>query len=274
MTNTRVRRGLQAAACGFLAVLSGMSATGHTSATPAPEVSISFACRGPSVTLHEPVYIDLTIRNGLSQAVTFDLGSNQEGNFQLLVIEPDGTRIVPPRIKVGGFQRVGTISLAPAGTFQQALLVNQWYQPSGPGSYELQVKIADFALKSESGAFLANQASSALLAVQVAPRNPERLADVCQRLEKSALNAYSFQERGDAALALSYIADDVAVPYLGRVALSSPLLKQTALFGLARIANLEGLQQVVKRLGGDGSQLGSTIRAFQPLVRPGAHVML
>jgi hypothetical protein len=75
----------------------------------------------------------------------------------------------------------------------------------------------------------------------VTPRDPKRLDSVCEGLRKGAMNVNAW-EASKAALALSYVDDPIAVPYLGRVLEESFAGKEAAISGLARIGNAEAVQ--------------------------------
>ena len=45
------------------------------------------------ITLHEPVILDLTVRNGLNEAMTIDFGVGGVSEFALDLLKPDGARV-------------------------------------------------------------------------------------------------------------------------------------------------------------------------------------
>ena len=49
-------------------------------------VDVSFALQNSSVTLHEPVVINLSIHNDLAEQASLDLGYDREGNFQFSIV--------------------------------------------------------------------------------------------------------------------------------------------------------------------------------------------
>ena len=74
-------------------------------------------------------------------------------------------------------------------------------------------------------------------------------------------------------LALSYVPDLIAVPFLERVALGSESLRATAVAGLARIANVQGIDEVISNLKGKDPRLVSEIRTELNMIRLGVRVM-
>jgi hypothetical protein len=266
--------------CGLL--VSGCSAPLVTK----NEVPFSFALRKPNVVLHEPLYLQLTVDNGLSEKVTFDLGSNRKGNIRLVITEPGNSTVTASHLREGGLLRIGDVLLEPGATYKQDVLVNEWYQFSKPGRYQIQANVVNLALKRQSSALLSsktistlalkaasdilisNQSLSTPMALEIDPPDPIRLAGICQSLLQTALTSPSPAQQGEAAFALSYVQDVVAVPYLTPLA-KIPFLKQSAFLGLARIADAEGLDKVISKLGTKDPQLEQGIRIFLPCIRVG-----
>lgn len=245
------------------------------------EVRFSFALRKQNIVLHEPLYLQLTVENGLtvqkfglSERVTFNLGSNRKANLQLVINGPGDSTVTASHLREGGLLAIGEVSLEPRATYKQDVLVNEWYQFSKPGRYLIQAKLVNLALKTASatllsnetlstptapGTLLSNQILSTPMALGIDPPDPTRLAGICQSLMQTALTSPSPVQQGEAAAALSYVQDPVAIPYLIPLA-KQPLLKETAFLGLARIADAEGLEKVLSKLGTKGPQLEEGIR--------------
>src|SRR5579863_6789344 len=59
------------------------------------DVPYSFALRSRSITLNEPVVVELTIENTVKQNVHFQLGFNEKANFRFTIIDPNGTQVQP-----------------------------------------------------------------------------------------------------------------------------------------------------------------------------------
>ena len=230
-------------------------------------VPISFALEKPSVTLHEPVFVELTIENRLDEPVTFELGFQERAHFRFILTEPAGSKVSPPAAWEGGLGATGHISLKAGSTFERKVLVNEWYQFSKAGSYGAEMKVTSLALRTASGTLLANEVLSPHMSLQVDPVDPATLSQVCQSLLESARTSHGYAKRAEAGLALSYILDRVAVPYLAKLA-KTPQLDDVGVLGLARIADVEGIEQVVSTLGTEDPELERSIRnAFECLKR-------
>ena len=55
-------------------------------------VTVSFSLAQPAVTLHEPVFVDFAVENGLPEGIRLDLGLDRKGKFAFTVARPDGSR--------------------------------------------------------------------------------------------------------------------------------------------------------------------------------------
>ncbi|MGH9358136.1 MAG: hypothetical protein ACRD1O_03045, partial [Terriglobia bacterium] len=122
----------------------------------------------------------------------------------------------------------------------------------------------------EAGAVLVEGIRSQDLRLHIGPRDPARLKEVCRSLAQTALTPSS--DWRDALLALSYVPDLVAVPFLERVALRSESLRAAAVEGLARIANIQGMNKVISSLEGKHPRLVSEIRTELDMIRRGVRI--
>ncbi|MGH9449473.1 MAG: hypothetical protein ACRD11_02940 [Terriglobia bacterium] len=97
----------------------------------------------------------------------------------------------------------------------------------------------------------------ATLTLDVGPRNPKRLQEVCARLAVAASSPETGLALGPAET-LSYVLDLVAVPYLVTVADGGT--RSIAVDGLARIAQREGLDAVLRQIGPHDAALRAAVR--------------
>jgi hypothetical protein len=222
-------------------------------------VPVSFALQESSVTVHEPVFVELRIENSLAEQVTFELGFQEKANYHFILTEPGGSTVSPPGLQEGGMGATGHMALKAGSTFERRVLVNEWYQFSKPGRYGIQLQVTALAIRTASGTLIANEASSPPMLLQVDPADPTRLSEVCQNLLESVRTSRGYAKRAEDAVALSYILDPVAVPYLAKLA-KTPQLEDVGVLGLARIANAEGIEEVLSNLGTDDPELERSIR--------------
>ena len=248
----------------WLVLLAGaLALSGKASARPSGEkpVVVSFTMESPSVSLHEPVFVDFSVHNDLQQAVAFDLGPNRERNFDFSIVEPNRSTVAVPQLQRGGMSVPGKISLPAGETYRQKLLLNQWYQFGRSGDYKIEVTLAT-AMREDSGVSVDVPRSQEML-LHIGPRDANRLEVVCKRLAREATSPDA-ETALFAARALSYVQDLVAAPYLGRLTREGAFVavtKQMALQGLARLADAEGLDSVVARLSPEDRKLAPVIKS-------------
>lgn len=235
-------------------------------------VSFSLVLDKPELTLHEPVFALLTVENTRNEKVSFDLGPNRKANIRLVVAEPGGTTASPPGLVPEGTAGLGGILLEPGAVFRQNVLVNEWYQFSKTGRYEIRLKLVDLALKTESGTVLSNQVSFPPIRIQLDPRNEGALIEACQKLADGALHDPDYEKRREDAVALSFVPDLAAVPYLVELA-NDRLCGWVAVLGLARIAHVEGIEPVVSKFGKTDAKLEASVRAAQSNLEGRTHVL-
>ena len=231
-------------------------------------VQVDFALAAPSVTVNEPVYVRLSIHNGLGEEVRFVPAPLRDSYFDLSVTEPNGSTITPEPVVHGGFLHVGAISVAPKASYAKELLVSQRYQFRQPGAYKLKVWLSG-SIHTSSGKPV--ESPSGNLKLTVAPRDPKRLREICQALAKAAAGYSDYGPLREAAVALSFVEDPVAVPYLGQVLADHNLVSGIAVEGLVRIASPEALQVLASNLDTPDPQLRMKIQGGIQEIKTGVH---
>lgn len=224
------------------------------------EVIFSFTISQSNVTLHEPVFVNFSVHNKLLESIRLDLGHNRKSNFEFTITEPDGSIISGQHLGEEGFGRVGDISLEPSEEYSQRLLVNEWYQFIEPGNYNIEIRLTK-PLIALSGA-LVEHGSSGTLSLRIHPRDPKRLSLVCQDLYRVAIESSNVEEATEAALALSYVSDPVAISYLEKGLKETILMWPYAIPGLARIANAEAIEILVSTMKSKDPELGASLARF------------
>jgi hypothetical protein len=221
-------------------------------------VVISFTAQASGVTLHEPVFWDFSVHNGLSESIDFDLGHNCKSNFEFTITEPDGSVIVTDRLSEEDFGLIGRVSLKPTEQHNQRLLLDEWYHFVKPGNYKIEGRLTDL-IRTQSGRSV-NPILSEPLSLQVRSRNSDRLREVCQALTRTAVESSAVLEATEAALALSYIRDPIAVPYLETALREGRMARPYAITGLARIANKEAIEILISTMNGQDRESGTLAR--------------
>jgi HEAT repeat protein len=105
-------------------------------------------------------------------------------------------------------------------------------------------------------------------------RDAKRLADVCERLAKTA-TATDYEPALDAAFALRYIQDPVAIPYLDRVITKADWrLRGLAVTGLGRIGTPEAVDVLKSHLNTSDQTLRSEIEVALWEIKTGLKVQV
>jgi PBS lyase HEAT-like repeat len=214
-------------------------------------IKISFAFQSRAVTLHEPVFLDVSINNGFTEDIKTDLGTNRMSKFAFSIVDPIGNKGSVLKLNEEGFGRVGIISIGSGHTYNQRLLLNVWYPFVEPGKYVVMPQL-DFTFKTNTDAIMEPRYKESLT-LEVLPRNEARLKTICQELSDKIIDSHHHvPERLDAALTLSHVVDPVAIPYLGRVlSTTAPYLatfRRMAIQGLERIGNRDAVNAIIANL--------------------------
>jgi PBS lyase HEAT-like repeat len=209
-----------------------------------PTVELNLQLEEPVVTLGEPVFADLWVHNRLSEPVDVDLGWDKKGNIRLHVVDPAGGRLQLQlqRPAEGGMWFPGVMKVGPESKIQQRLLLNEWVSFPSVGRYIVELALGAPA-RDRSGAWVAT-AGAAPVSLEVSPRDEATLRRVCEELVQPALS-FDVKTATEAAAALSYIQDPVALPYLKRVLLGGGPGADFAIEGLARNASERAIEVLV-----------------------------
>lgn len=188
--------------------------TGWAAAAAADAVTVSIL-RAPSVTLHEPVIVTLTIENRLAEPVTIDLGADRKANYRFLLTGSKGTpRAGRPFFKGVDYISIpGRITVQPGQRYVQELLLNEWFDFEEPGVFTLEMRV-DSPLRTESGVTL--EPFVVTTPVEILPRDESVLRATLDRLVKAATSPGAERHEGAFAL-MAAISDPIAVPYLSEV---------------------------------------------------------
>ena len=227
-------------------------------------VTQSFRLVHDSLTLHEPVLVEFALRNGSSQGIETDLGFNRKQNFSLTITTPDRHKVTASPIAAEGFGAVGQISLRPGETYRQVLLLSERYNFETTGEYAVDVRLTGVIKNSEKQA-VASEAPSEMK-LTILPRDASRLTEVCTSLAETAIRGSTYVEARDAALALSYVRDPVAVPFLARTLRESKLVRSEAADGLARIATPEAVEVLNASSNSSDNELNAIARSALAII--------
>lgn len=232
-------------------------------------VEVSFSIPRPEVTLGEPAYVLFSARNEGAQDATIDLGKNFTAGFRFAIRKPGGVEIEAPVVGAHGMAAVGSVVVRPGKTYSRLVLINEWYHFDRPGSYMVKVQLVDSPV-GEPGKIL-NVWRSPSLQLKILPRNPERLQAVCRKLTGTALTQADLSAASQAALALSYVQDSVALPYLGQLLGARSTLSPIAIRGLVRMGTPEAVRVLDSHVATSHGLLRVQIQEAIQEMRTGVH---
>ena len=248
-------------------------------------VNVSYAIAGGDVTLNEPVFLVLSVDNRLPEPVSVDLGMNYDSGFRAKLTRPDGKVVdrSQPVARTSEIVVPGVEFVPPLKTFAKRLLLNKWFVFDAPGRYALDVELtipilvnpslsADQYVRRELdvartkpipvNGVAAPSPTAGHVELTVRDRNPTHLAALCEELQRRA--ALPGPGRRDAAEALSYVNDPVAVPYL-KAMLEGNANEDLVIDGLARIGDAAAVEALISQT--DHPDLPTRTRVIGSLIQ-------
>ncbi|HEY2461998.1 MAG TPA: hypothetical protein VGI16_14405 [Candidatus Acidoferrum sp.] len=241
LKKSRLSRLFQFLPCLFLLTLAAQAAEKQ------PSQFARFSFESDSVTLHEPVILEFTVHNEGEAVLHLNLGRDRRARFLLFLTMPSGERIELHSTFREGFSRVGDIDIAPGETYRQQLILNRWFEFKDTGRYTLEAGLRNEDAGRRDGTSPGELFFSGALNIEA--RDVSALSKRCEALARAVEESSSYEPAQQAALTLSYVTDDVAVPYLRRVLLSGKLVEPIALEALGRIGDHQAVSVI--RLGLD-----------------------
>jgi hypothetical protein len=205
------------------------------SATAQPLVAVSYKGPANSV-LHEPVVVEFSIENVLTESIDLDFGLDRKENFVIAIRQPDGSLVQAPPLPIhDGLNRIGRVSIMAGDRYEQKLVLNEWYSFDQSGPYEVTIQLRTRIVTQRRARV--DAPTTGVLTFRISPRNDEQLHRACQRLAEVTVSASDAGDRIDAADALSYVHDPVGVSWmqwvLGRTDSVDPIMIR----GLTRIGD-------------------------------------
>lgn len=124
--------------------------------------------------------------------------------------------------------------------------MNEWFEFPSPGNYEIHVRLSKPILMRD-GRPISTQ-TEFHLRLKVGAESRVRLERICADLTARVEAADSCDKAAEATLALSYVEDPVAVPYLEKALASRQLVEQIAVAGLERNGSSEAAEALLSAL--------------------------
>src|SRR5258708_15595731 len=146
----------------------------NVSKLAADQVTITYLVPSVAITLHEPVIWRLQIQNTSSEVIQLDLGKNRNENFIVSYTGPDAETPQTVTLRKPGFGVAGTISISPAETYEQDILLNQWIRFTRAGRYEIEIQLFRPVQPKDNATVLRPFKA----AIEILPPDSKRLEDV------------------------------------------------------------------------------------------------
>ena len=237
----------------------GQAAPGKEGAIRMAKVDVSYSLAKNQFTLHEPVLLELTMKNGLPEPVEVDLGTDRKQGLQFTVRQPDGKTVQPPQWRREGISRIGRLMLESGQIYRQEILLDEWYEFPAPGKYELSVRMTApiKTLQGES----AGEPAEFRATVEIRSRDTDHLKQVAAKIVEQINGAASYEEAAQAAEVLSHINDPVAVPYMEKALASDHMVESILIGGLEKIGNEEAVRVLTSASSNPNGDVAELARA-------------
>ncbi|MGC1485324.1 MAG: hypothetical protein WA789_16145 [Candidatus Acidiferrum sp.] len=193
--------------------------------------------------MHEPVVLTLSIVNHSADAAHVDLGRDRKEAILVYITPPSKRKITYSWPRREGLSRRGDFDVGSGEMYTQTYVLNEGYDFDALGSYDIEASLEKSILI--NGVAATRQSEAFRASIEIADRNEQALRKRCDTIFIKANDPSSYERAAEAAVALSYVKDPVAVPYLQKLLAPNTLVEPIAISGLERIATLEA----VKALG-------------------------
>ena len=185
------------------------------------DIHFSLTQSDSKIVLHQPVIFTFLARNEGNETIKLNLGADFKENFSFQLIDPSLKRKQLPRLTPEGVAAIGEVFIRPNQTYSQQLLLNEWTAIEVPGSYILEGKISE-RITAGNGRNIQSP-TSFIIKFNVDPYDKEHLKGFCRRLFNSFEKAESYSTAAEAALALTYVGDEMAIPFVTKALVSNRL---------------------------------------------------
>jgi hypothetical protein len=208
-------------------------------------IIVIFKLLSLTVPLNAPVYFDLEIASNSNEGIALDLGHNYKTALSFTVETPAGDVVEVPPLSSSGLGTIGGIEVEAGGSYKRRYVLNEWYRFAAPGKCSIQAHLSPDILAA-SGAVVQHST----MELTVTPRDPQALEKICEELLNQLSNTTNAEQIANAALALSYVTDPVAVSYISEALKRRRYSWQHLIPGLAEIGTQEAidlLKQIEKQ---------------------------
>lgn len=239
------------------AVLAAGMCVDKVQAQPENGIDVSYSIESSIQTVGAPLRLMFRVENHSADKIKLKLGRDRKGSFSFVLQRPDGTKIqLSPLPKRERIFDLGMVSLSPGEHLIHPLLLNEFARFEAPGRYGIEVRLET---PIETGAGTQIHVDPYYGKFEIAPRDEKMLMATAEKLTKQIESSRSVREALDAAAALAFIDDPVAVPYLER-ALHSGQCQRTV--GVSRGSRAPGASVHRCHHFGSTGQKGNRERSF------------
>lgn len=220
--------------------------------TSTTQLRVTFRLKDRVITLHEPVLLLFKVHNASAQETVLDLGVAKTEFFHFSLKKPQGPTIQNEPPYTEGLHPSGRVVISAGGDYEQALVLNQWFQLDSIGQYSLTAQLNIPTVADGTDGVNAEEQH---IAFEIQERNPERLEKTCSDLAEEVNLAANAHDAQEPALLLSYVDDPIAIPYLSQLLNAHKLVEKAGVSGLERIGTKDSVKVLISALN---SEYGET----------------
>lgn len=225
-----------------------LSNDAHSLTDGSNKVMLSLSLTDFQVNVDEPVFLDFKIQNDTEKVINADLGQNYKGGFVFTMVLPSGKEVQIPQFTKEGISVVGRATVQPRQTYTRKLLLNEWFTFESPGEYVLKGSLINPVKFGEQNIVEKNQNFEVVLNIK--PKSLEKLERTAATLYRRVLETSNYEEKSEAALALGYVNDPIAIPHLERLLIADKMVDTVVINALERIGgevSVEALNNAIKK---------------------------
>lgn len=221
-------------------------------------LQINYSLLYDSVTLSEPVVMNITLHNQGDGPLRPDLGLDKIGALYLSVSDANGTRVVhppaPPSVVAGG-----KVSLGPGDTYQYQVMVSQWTAFDAVGTYAIMLHIqGDLGL---DGMARVNIQNTPVTLTVISVDDLSQLRDHCTAAAKQLEDAIDYRQAMQAANYLAHVNNPAAVPFISEGLLSKYKVAGMLVSGLERIGDASAVDALVQAMHAQNSETATVAKS-------------
>lgn len=200
---------------------------------------LRYELQSAKISIGSPLVITVTIDNPLPEEGRVDLGWNRVAAFAFTLVPHDGrTEVISPEMRPG--VAVPSVVIIPSkGRYESLIVLDRWRPLTAVGSYALRIDLSPSTIQSARPPLEVVGKDSV---VTVTPRDEVALRVLCEELVYLAIKRVPRQI--EAAVALSYVRDPVALPFLRQLLVSKTGLEGIVVDGLGRIGTAEAVDEL------------------------------